>query len=178
MRFGIFVLFPALTLLAGNAKADPMYWLRWEVDQQNAEEQVPFQFVSMVSGEGDNAYYYSDAVGYSVFSTKDGLNSEENTVDVMTRPADSFYFALYNLYGDQLNMVGRTGDIAFGDVESFIFEGDSTKISAVTTYKVDTFYAVPEPTGGMLLLLGLAALALRRKERHEVCVADGKGVKR
>lgn len=70
---------------------------------------------------------------------------------------------LFELWTDGETRVGWTGWIDYSKLADSIFAaGDMTGSSPFT---VGSTMLVPEPTGGLLTLLGLAVLALRRKQK-------------
>ena len=77
------------------------------------------------------------------------------------------YFVVFN--GDKM-YVSITGDATYDPVTteatlSFASVSASSKLDfqAADGYSAAGWYAVPEPTSGLLMLLGMAGLALRRK---------------
>ena len=75
--------------------------------------------------------------------------------------ATSFMVELWNSNGTSLEFTSET---LTGNIAQYLssMKGKSTPPAA---YAFHTFTAVPEPTSGLLLLLGVAGLALRRKNK-------------
>ena len=77
----------------------------------------------------------------------------------------SFYVELYNSSGDWL---GRTSDVAFTDLGNAVSSGFNPSFSGMNSalgHSGASFTSeVPEPTSGLLMLVGLGALALRRRK--------------
>lgn len=71
-----------------------------------------------------------------------------------------YYIALFN-ESDQLVAYSQTFETS--TVESYTFNSGAWKID-VSSFSGFGMYAVPEPTSGLLMLLGMAGLALRRKK--------------
>lgn len=81
----------------------------------------------------------------------------------------SVYFAILASDGSAVYLTGtssKTADLSGGQVDYSIATA-SSKILRDNTGSADYgsagWYAVPEPTSGLLMLLGVAGLALRRK---------------
>ena len=78
----------------------------------------------------------------------------------------SFYVELYNSSGDWL---GRTTDVAFNNLGDAVSSGFNPSFSGVNSalgHSGSSFTnEVLEPTSGLLMLVGLGALALRRRKQ-------------
>ena len=77
----------------------------------------------------------------------------------------SFYIELYDADG---GWVGKTTAVSYNDLKNAGAIGDSfnpsfTGVNAALGGAGTTYTDVPEPTSGLLMLVGLGALALRRK---------------
>ena len=64
---------------------------------------------------------------------------------------------------DSPNCVGWTGWLTYDRIANNIFSAGD--MSGSSPFTVGSTMLVPEPTGGLLTLLGLAVLALRRKQK-------------
>ena len=108
------------------------------------------------------------AVGsYNIANSKVAFNSIEN---VSTAPASaaSFYYVVFN--GDNMlvsseltstyDNVTAIHKLEFGSSSGF---AKNLPVAASSGYNGAGWYNVPEPTSAMLLLLGFAGLALKRK---------------
>ena len=113
---------------------------------------------SQVLGESDYGMFMfgDDSVGGKKFAADDGatvLNGYAVILDAQDASKSGYFFAT-----DVLD-VTVTDAIKGGQAASFGFGGIETTYSSGWT-KIE---AVPEPTSGLLLLLGVAGLALRRR---------------
>ena len=105
------------------------------------------------------------------------LTSGKNTAYVDTKStssvgttytADSMtyvdvYMAILNTDGDYVYLHSLDGQVVqAADVTKISFSSTTTPSKSIAT-SGNGWYAVPEPTSGLLMLLGLAGLALRRK---------------
>ena len=153
---------------AGSLRAD--YFLRWQVENSN------FAFDTaavMVTGDGGYSAYLADADALSqdlgVFYNLPAEAGGRSTVETQGQfapPEDSgnylFQIQLFDSAGEQI------AASSFANMADLGSEGlralSNTPMSpADGVWTVSTFHAVPEPTSGMLFLLGLASLALRRR---------------
>lgn len=71
----------------------------------------------------------------------------------------SYIVALLDANG---TTIATTKTYALSDFKSFVYNSGSSDLPPASPWQVGAF-AVPEPTSGLLILLGFAGLALKRK---------------
>ena len=135
-----------------------------------------FAFVDAYSQSDLVADFANNSVSYSKFAT--GANSAVNDAGGVAQSADftadytsdqQAYFVIFengNMFISteataSYAAVGAAG-IAFAD-QTDTSDWEAFFGDAKAGYSQAGWYAVPEPTSGLLLLLGMAGLALRRK---------------
>lgn len=154
-----------LGLAAGIAKADMM--LYWTVDPKEkgaAEGASPLEYSYAViyGGSGDNLDIYTalDAVtsGSGAIDTK--VSGDKYQIPWL---GDSMYENyIVRLFND--NKVTYVSDkYSYDSLTANVWAKDILSMKATEAVGFGNFRAVPEPTSGLLLLLGVAGLALKRK---------------
>ena len=134
-----------LGLAAGIAKADVM--LYWTVDP-SLKEKYSYAVIYGGSGENLSDYMALDAVtAGSAIDTNVSLGSGSMYENYIVRLFDANYDYLSSCY-------------TYADLAANVWATDMLSMKATTPA---VFRAVPEPTSGLLLLLGVAGLALKRK---------------
>ncbi len=77
----------------------------------------------------------------------------------------TFFIEIFNPEGQALYQTSISGTDAVADANKYISTAEFTsKWNSANAWKPSTFSAVPEPTSGMMLLMGMALLALRRRK--------------
>ena len=154
------------TLLAANmAKAVDSY-LYWMVDNNVTYQQnnTPVSWDYAKVKQGDTYLsWYADYPAIPVADTlraKDAGESLYWGVVNTTATSSTFMFELW-ADADPSNPVGYLA-ATYADLQAFITD-ENGKTASAGAYTLTG--VVPEPTSGLLMLFGLAGLALRRKRR-------------
>ena len=163
---------------AGLCRAD--YYVSWRVDAADA---VPFKFsyaTMTVTGGGKSSALTDAQSGGALtefFSDGEGVFSIASTDEATRKLGTQAKWAPdsdgdFSDYQFQVQLWGDSGELAVSEVKTLAelqdalincVNPDITKTVGDGVWAVGGFAAVPEPTSGMLFLLGLASLALRRK---------------
>lgn len=151
--------FAVTLLLCGAAQAED--WLWWMIDQTGPEDPITFDYAKVklvgsepgeflaVAGDAPNTEFWSlDSKGLEAFA-------------VFTGTSDSSY--VIELYLNDSLYALSSQEFSYADMSEYVFDKSSIPLS-MTPLTVSGFRVVPEPTGGLLVLFGLACLGLRRKE--------------
>lgn len=151
--------------LAGFAQASYLYW-------QVAENAVK----EFASGEGvygvqvkqnGSAVTIFDTTGNNVGNVV-GTTTAQNPgylVDIsgMTSESSAFYIELVQYNAGQWDTVGVSQGIAYSDIGKYTVNLNAIAPTLPAAWTGGS-YAAPEPTSGLLMLLGVAALGLKRRK--------------
>jgi len=157
----------ALVLASNGAFAEDsyLYWMVGPTVNNTLSDTAVVWDTARVSADGGSTYltWYTGA-GESSGSHSVGQLSSGGSADLYWGTFDStaqtFLFEL--LQGS--DVVGtKTETYAYLSTLGAIWTGSDTSPSGATAYTLTG--VVPEPTSGLLMLFGLAGLALRRKRR-------------
>ena len=150
--------FAVTLLLCGAAQAED--WLWGMINQTGPEDPIPFDYAKVklvgskdeflaVAGDAPNTEFWSlDSKGLEAFAVYTGSETSRYVIELYLN--DSLYALSSQEY-------------SYANMKEYIFDKSSIPLS-MTPLTVSGFHVVPEPTGGLLVLLGLACLGLRRKE--------------
>lgn len=113
------------------------------------------KYLDLYGNPGESTSFGTDtsAIDAQIFSVLAGVTDYSNS---------SFVFELIN----GSDVIGQSGPLTYGSLGAYISNmkfGHEGSLKGA--YSVDAFTSVPEPTSGLLLLLGVAGLALRRKNK-------------
>lgn len=169
-----------LLALGLSVRAD---YLLWQVEQ-TAEDAIPFTYakLSVKGGSLTDQTYLSvgvwtqdgpdlssvpvQEIGHSNFEAEQTgpsvLQSYANLGEY-ANSAYSFAVELYSFTDGHENLLAVSDYVRYSEMVRDFHVYSNMSQSGITPYTYGTFRAVPEPTGGLLVLMGLGALALRRK---------------
>ncbi len=164
----------ALTLMVASASADLLYWqvggaFGNELSGDKYNETINFAYATVkadgsllynYTSEGATAYWKLYATGYKKTDALNNTTSEPAYFGSFNSGSVSSF--LVELWDGSDNRVGWQSYSASA-LANNIWKSDTPAASGGTPLTVTG--VVPEPTSGLLLLLGMAGLALRRKRR-------------
>ena len=121
-------------------------------------EKGDFSFVVGNAIGDPSSFDYGEASKFSVGNMQAGNDSENNVIKayaiILGKDDEGVDRAFITTYaGTEINKLGGADTILFGDLDA----------ATISTGDAGNWYAAPEPTSGLLLLIGVAGLALRRR---------------
>lgn len=154
MKYGIFAaVLTALVSLSGRAEDSYLYWMFDNYDTGYAFDSARIGVVT----DGKDTEYLSIGLGEGYKAGNGSVSFLEMYTKVSTSgTSDGRYFLLELLNGESVSYVSDL--VNWGAASVVSSSGMSS--GSPTAF---TVAAVPEPTSGLLLLFGVAALALRRR---------------
>lgn len=162
-----FAVFSMLAVLPAAADVEALYW------QVTSEMSSPIEFTAAAFAAVDNngnVTYLQDSLG----SAWQAANSDKATTEAVASVLGEDYSTGWSFYIELMNQdsggnwynAGRIdnggSNYSWSDVSSHVFSSSSMSMSLATPLKTGSAN-VPEPTSGVLLLIGGALLALRRR---------------
>ena len=162
----------ALALAASTVSADLIYWqIQTATGNQhagaNANQPISFAYATISAGDSQSytkLYMYDDDGAQTDSSLHVSLETDSTSTEAIYSGTfdDSVTSFLVELWDNGNNRVGWQSYSASA-LANNIWKSDTPAASGGTPLTVTG--VVPEPTSGLLLLLGMAGLALRRKRR-------------
>lgn len=160
------LLFVIIALTAAALRAD---LLLWQLDDRTAlpkewqEGSYPavteaWLVAGTAPGSGTGSVLQKAGVDFN-----DAPVMDEQRYDLAVLPdaaSQSFYIELYSFDNGRAVLQAYTGAVEYEALKEFML---GSLMQSVTPWNGGTFTAAPEPTGGMLVLLGLGVLGLRRR---------------
>ena len=170
-KFLLFACGAAMSL-ASNAA-----YLYWQVDDAAVDEyNASGQWTPISSGayailkDSDGNTYNTYGAQGMVTDGKGSINQAYYSEGIGTDGAGYSYFV--ELYNSDNTLIARSQAIDSSSGEAWTAAYDAalrtatlSNIPAISVWHAGGFTAVPEPTSGLMLLLGAAMLGLRRKNR-------------
>lgn len=175
---GLHVLVMAFAIAGTALTARAEYYLWFKVDQSGQQDPVQFDYAQVAyrtsSSEGYSSYLvtptaYADGKFYPAEwnSLKDRISTDADQSGRLDAAEPGSYQFRVELFNESESGEGEM--LAFSEAKSFSelqgmgCFGSKDALSQDKFWTVQSFTAVPEPTSGLLLLLGVAGLALRRR---------------
>ena len=122
-------------------------------------EKGDFSFVAANAIGDPSGFDYGEASATGVGNMNAGTDSENNKIQAYAiilgkddEGVDRAYITA-NFGETEINKLGGADTVLFGDLDA----------ADLSTSVAGNWYAAPEPTSGLLLLIGVAGLALRRR---------------
>jgi len=148
----------AATSFADDSVDSYLYWMPSTAieDVYDRPNTIDYDY-AMVSADGGSTYltFYNDTGSLNSQKIAPGMKGYSG---FQSESVSSFLFELYKTGEDE--RVGWT-TLNYGSAASYIFS-DAMQREKTSVYTITS--AIPEPTSGLLVLLGAAALALRRRD--------------
>lgn len=155
--------------LAGFAQASYLYWqVSPEAVETFASESGASYGVQVKYG--DNALTIADLNGNNTGKTKVNISSAQNPgylIDISDITAgNSFYIEIVKWNAGSWNTVGVSTALdynSYADINAYTVDLHAIAPTLPAAWTGGT-YSAPEPTSGLLMLLGVAALGLKRRK--------------
>ena len=153
------IIFLFALILAGAVNADYLYWM---VDSESSQG-FNWSQAKLIQEENHEIGTLTKAqatqlegIGYAYAKLYGSYGSDYTD-------ATSFFIELYNANNDKI-AVANIG--TYSSLSSYIFGDNSTSVFSATGFTpAASAFNVPEPTSGLLFLVGGMLLGLRRKRR-------------
>ena len=157
----------AMAALPSLADVEALYW---QVTSDMNPTPIEFQAAAMVAEDGSgNKTYLTDANN----NVWQAANSDKSTTEAIASIWSDTYASGYTFYIELMNndngnwytagTIDNGGsNYSYADISANIFSSSSMSMSLATPLTSGTAH-IPEPTSGLLMLVGGALLALRRR---------------
>ena len=157
----------AMAALPSLADVEALYW---QVTSGMNTAPVEFAAAAMVADDGNgNKVYLNDSNG----NAWQAANSDKVTTESIASLWSDNYATGYTFYIELMNndngnwytagtIDSGSGNWSYDDIKSHIYSSSSMSMSLATPLTSGTAH-IPEPTSGLLMLVGGALLALRRR---------------
>ena len=162
-----FAVILSMAVLPSLADVEALYW---QVTSDMNPTPIQFQAAAMVAEDGSgNKVYLNDSNGNAWQAANNDKTTTESIASIWNDTYASgytFYIELMNYDNGNWYTAGTidkgTGNWSYDDIKANIFSSSSMAMNLATPLKSGTAH-IPEPTSGLLMLVGGALLALRRR---------------
>lgn len=153
----------ALAALTASADVEALYWQVTAAENPNNVEFDYAAFVATKDGDPNSPHYFTDLEG----STLQASNSDKKSTEVVASVIGSdysegwsFFIELWNNDNGNWSTVGSSSQTyTYAQLQPYMH----STMSMGTLATISPTVVVPEPTSGLLMLVGGALLALRRR---------------
>lgn len=152
--------------LVGFASASEIYWQVNSEDLATASQDYNWKIARLVATPGTDVTKGGDILsGIGREDLVAGLAGSFEIDDKYTTSGYNFYVELVNSNGlyDKYTGVAAVGTITYDQLKAGAYEGGMGMPGTPYEFSGE-FVATPEPTTGMLFVLGMMALGLKRKK--------------
>lgn len=153
---------------AASATDQYFYWMIGESVEIDGTPHSSSKYYAKIKADGATDYLslyaqpempVSAAFDHLTYDTGD--DCPKVFANLGSSPAAKYLVELYSDLG--ANPIGYA-DLFLSDLSDYITSGGMGTTGSAGAYAVSDFSSVPEPTSGLLFLLGVAGLALRRRK--------------
>ena len=165
------VAFAVTFVLTMSASADDSY-LWWMVSDTTGTQGVgawDYATVTVFDGEGNNVGYLAPQNGSGVIGyDKTGNYAINSAQSYIPSTYTEGYTFLIELWTDSDAWVAKgLNPVGYAALADYIYAGSAGQGSLPYDFGAGGWSAVPEPSSGMLMLIGMSLLALRRKNQKK-----------
>ena len=155
----------AAVLLTGAGVFAEDSYLYWQVDQEEESNPIEFTYaqVKATKPDADDIYIGNELLGVEGFEeggTATWAGPINSAFSASSYGENTGYSFVVELLDSEFGVIGESATFGYADIAPYVWSPMGQ--TGVSTWTV-TAFTVPEPTSGLLFLLGLASLALRRK---------------
>ena len=151
------------SLVAVSAKAEALYW---QVEQGSTDQEFEYAILNVTGGDLTDPVRLAGAAAEGT-APNQYVSVQNTDISSYANSSYSFFVELAN-YNNGWEVVAANDPINYNNLSQYIATGfvDAQSIASAGGYNMgDGAHAVPEPTSGLLLLMGGAMLALRRRRQ-------------